>query len=82
MKFIKNILSKTLSNFGFFKAYQRWIPVEESTPENYQRVIIKRKKIISVGDYHGGSYWWDRGYDQKCESPNEITHWMPLPPKD
>ena len=62
---------------------QKWIPVTERLPEEYDDVLCYRGShigaLIDVYTYRGDNKWEDAyGYFESTEDEG-ITHWMPLP---
>lgn len=52
-----------------------WVSVEESLPEEKQRVIVRCERVgTSVGWILWGNWMADIGPDA-----GKVTHWMPLP---
>ena len=57
---------------------QRWIPVTERLPEDYNLIValtVGGDRIIAAHDKYG----WLRYGGYECERNRSITHWMPLP---
>ena len=55
---------------------QRWIPVGERLPEDFDDVLVivgtKYRHIM----YRQSGCWWKHGWPQDGA---DVTHWMPLP---
>ena len=59
---------------------QKWIPVTERLPDNFERVLIASGINVDTGWYRArDNEWISEGYIGLV-----VTHWMPLPepPKD
>mgnify|MGYP001193055255 FL=1 len=55
---------------------QRWIPVGERLPEDYQNVLI----FTDTFEYHSATLFNGDFCDEYCQYEKEqVTHWMPLP---
>jgi len=64
---------------------QRWIPVSERLPENYQRVIAcgtdYANEPVGAAKFIDGK-WYDQDVVDNCgdwERLYNVTHWLPLP---
>lgn len=58
------------------KAQQRWIPVTERLPEDWEDVLIVSSWGISLGCYDACERYW---VDHVNSEYDPVTHWMPLP---
>lgn len=58
---------------------QRWIPVTDRLPENYQKVlcIMQYDGEFRVLRWNYIDYMWNTGIEWFKEK--DVTHWMPLP---
>ena len=63
----------------------KWISVKEALPPNSELVTVYGKKVNAFSDYAVSEYyeedqgWWNGCCG--CIRVEEITHWIPLPPK-
>lgn len=65
-----------------YKAAQQWISVKDRLPEMYEWVLIDGpevcKRIEPPSSNWKEQYAWETNHDS-FYSPNDVTHWMPLP---
>lgn len=54
---------------------QKWIPVTEQLPKNFERVLVCREGGIVEQGYRDVNGWW-KVYGTRTK---RVTHWMPLP---
>ena len=60
---------------GKADAAQRWIPVSERLPEQYESVIVwTSDREIGEAEYDGKQFYWTSD-----DNYTNATHWMPLP---
>lgn len=60
---------------------QRWIPVTERMPEDFENVLIwdKIDNDPFTGHYSKSDGWTIDGWENAPDSTFKITHWMPCP---
>ena len=60
----------------------RWIPVSERLPEEYEPVLVYNPNVDhgkTVMEATRSDNGWKTEFDFEAYENNEITHWMPLP---
>ncbi len=58
----------------------RWIPVSERLPDEYQRYLCNIKSFAFPGRYYVDILKYDRGgFIDGYIYTDDVTHWMPLP---
>ena len=64
-----------------------WISVEDRLPKVGQKVFMLLKGDGNVGTFRdwrkdGGNAFFDTGDDLYTIPLEQVTHWLPLPPKE
>ena len=76
--------NKLLMTEEYAKQKNRWIPVTERLPEEYEYVLCRTDYGMEVG-YHRDEWGQDEWTTGKFgDGTIDVSHWMPLPqpPKD
>ena len=76
-------IERRANNVHELEAAQRWIPVGERLPEKEDGYLTAYRTKDAIGAvtlrvYVGGGRWFDGNIDYEV-SPQNVTHWMPLP---
>lgn len=59
---------------------QKWIPVDERTPQDEQEVVVYYQHRYASGGVHPFTWRALRGFGYAPNGfPFDVTHWMPLP---
>lgn len=74
---MSNIMRNWVRRQPTVLAYGQWVSVKDRLPEQFQRVLICRRRR------YGQLYWdnvvIDLGHEVIQNRHGDITHWMPLP---
>jgi len=60
---------------------QEWIPVEVRLPEIEEDYLVTNGRAQMVAAFRTSTKTWDFWYNNSFWDSDEVTHWMPLPPK-